>query len=221
MPKTKGRQRTAPTRLVVLAAGLCAVLPAGHAHADVRRTTFAVTRNGERIGTNTIDVAREGSRTTIDMVTHIEVTLAFLTLYRFDQTVSERWSDRQLLSLRSRTDDNGSNRQTIATRTGDVLTIGCGDRDRSVPATVMPLDLWNTAVLTQASVLDPQTGLVVPLRAVDRGEDDFVVRGQATRAHRYTITTTYSQDAWYDKDGNLVGVQLTGRDGSIIRYQLS
>lgn len=221
MSETRGCLRALRLRLAVLAAGLCAALPVEHAYADTTRTTFVILRNGEPIGTHTIDVARTGSQTTIGAVTHIAVTLAFVTLYRFDQTETEEWSDRRIVALQARTDDNGSIHQTSVGRTGDSLTIRRDGHDTSASATVMPLDLWNPAVLEQTTVLDPQNGSVVPLRATDRGEEDFVSRGHAIRAHHYTIATTYSQDVWYDKNGVLVGVQLTGSDGSIIRYQLA
>jgi hypothetical protein len=219
MPRTNGRLRAALTRLAVLAAGLCAALPVAQAHADTKRTSFVILRNGTQIGTNTIDVECTPSQTTVATVTHIEVTLAFVTLYRFEQTETEQWSGRQLLSLRARTDDNGRIHQTIARRTGDVLAVERDDQEKNAPATVMPLDVWNPAVLTQTTVLDPQGGSVVPFRAIDRGEEDFVSGGHPTRAHRYTITAGFSQDVWYDTQGELVGLQLTGSDGSIIRYQ--
>lgn len=219
MPKT--RLRTAPIYLAVLAAGLFATLPVERARADTERTTFVIMRNGAPIGTHTIDIVRTGSQTTIGLVTHLKVTLAFLTLYRFDQTETEEWSDRQIVALQARTDDNGSIHQTSVGRAGDCLKVRRDGRDTTTSATVMPLDLWNRDVLQQATVLDPQNGSVVPLRATDHGEEDFVSRGHPIRAHHYTIATTFSQDVWYDKDGRLVGVQLKGSDGSIIRYELS
>lgn len=220
MPKTSGRLRNAALSSV-LATGLFAALPVAPAHADAQRTTFVIMRNGEPIGTNTIDVARTGSQTTIGAVTHIVVTLAFLTLYRFDQTETEQWSGRRIVALQARTDDNGSIHQTSVGRAGDCLTIRRDGHDTSASATVMPLDLWNPAVLEQTTVLDPQNGSVVPLRTTDHGEEDLVTRGHAIRAHHYTIATTFSQDVWYDTEGRLVGVRLTGSDGSIIRYELS
>ena len=218
MPIASGRVRPVPMRLAGLVLGLFAALPM-HAYADTQRTTFVILRNGEPIGTSTIDVEPTPSQTTVASVTHIEVTLAFLTLYRFEQTETEEWSGQQLLSLRARTDDNGHVHQTIARRAGDALAIECDDKGKNAPATVIPLDAWNPAVLTQKAVLDLKEGSVVPVRTIDRGEEDVVSEGHATRAHRYTITAGFSQDVWYDTRGELVGLQLTGSDGSIIRYQ--
>jgi len=204
-------------RFAFLALSALVLMPFAAARADVKHTTFAVMRNGEQIGTNTIAIERTGSQTSVDVRTHIAVTLAFVTVYRFDQTLNEQWSDRQLMSLQTRTDDNGSVHQTRAGRTGEQFAVRADDRDSEAPAAVIPLDLWNPAVLTQTQVLDPKDGSLVPLRVVDHGDDELP--GGAGHAHHYTITTTFSQDVWYDKAGDLVGVQITGRDGSVIRYQ--
>jgi hypothetical protein len=211
--------RSKTIRFAILALSALVAVPFAAARADVKHTTFAVMRNGEQIGTNTIEIARTGSQTTVDVSTHIAVTLAFVTVYRFDQTLNEEWSDSRLQSLRTRTDDNGSVHQTSAGRAGEMFAVRADDRDSKAPAAVIPLDLWNPAVLTQTQVLDPSDGTLVPVKIVDHGEDGVPCGGQTVRAHHYTITTNYSQDVWYDKAGELVGVQITGRDGSIIRYQ--
>src|SRR5579862_7105285 len=79
------------------------------AQADPGSTiSFAVMRNGEQIGTNTIQLHRNGAETTVQIVTHVAVKIAFVTVYRFDQTETERWVDGRLAALRSSTDDNGT-----------------------------------------------------------------------------------------------------------------
>ena len=52
---------------------------------------FAIMRDGQPIGTNTIELGRYGAETTVKMVTHIQVKIAFMTVYRFDQTETERY----------------------------------------------------------------------------------------------------------------------------------
>ena len=54
---------------------------------------FAIMRDGQPIGTNTIELSRNGAETTVKMVTRIQVKIAFMTVYRFDQTETERWVD--------------------------------------------------------------------------------------------------------------------------------
>ena len=84
---------------------------------------FAVMRNGQQIGSNTIALRRNGPETTVQMVTHVEVKIAFVTVYRFDQTETERWVGGKLMALNAVTDDNGTPHRVKATRANDKLAI--------------------------------------------------------------------------------------------------
>ncbi len=187
---------------------------------DQRVATFAVLRNGERIGTNTVEVSRQDDQTDVRTETHVEVSLAFITLYRFDQTETEKWARGRFLAMSSTTDDNGTvhNAKAVASSEGTLVQ---SDGDKKLyPGTVIPVSLWNPDVLDQRAVLNPQDGHLVPIKVQDRGEDNLVVQGHALRAHHFVIMTTYAQDVWYDGNQRLVQVQLKARDGSTIYYRL-
>jgi hypothetical protein len=197
-------------------------LSAAAAHAETQPETmkFAVMRNDTQIGTNTINVGRSGADTNVEIVTHISVGMAFLTLYKFDQTETEEWANGQLLALTAVTDDNGTLHKTSASnRDGSLVVDGDGQIQKAA-ASLVPLSLWNTAFLGQSVALNPQDGRIVPVSVVDRGEDDLVVAGRAERAHHYMIKSAYSEDVWYDADSRLIKVELRGSDGSTIRYEL-
>jgi len=192
------------------------------AHADSRSETmkFAVTRNGMEIGTNTINVAHSGSQTVVQIVTHVLVGVAFVTLYKFDQTESEQWANGHLLAMNSVTDDNGAIHRTIASCQDGKLIVEGDGQVRKAAATLLPASLWNPALLTQNVALNPRDGTIVPVSVVDRGEDDLVVAGHSERVHHYGLKTTFPEDVWYDESHRLVRVEMTGIDGSTIRYEL-
>jgi hypothetical protein len=182
--------------------------------------TFAVLRNDTQIGTNTINVARSGADTSVEIVTHVSVGVAFVTLYKFDQTETEEWANGHLLALNAVTDDNGTLHKTSASNRDGSLVVDGDGQIRKVAAGLVPLSLWNPVLLGQSVVLNPQDGRIMPLSVVDRGEDDLVVAGHSERAHHYVIKTAFSEDVWYDADRRLIKVELQGSDGSTIRYQL-
>ncbi len=201
-----------------LAFGFALVPFVSRAHADTR--TYAVMRNDDRIGTNTIDVESVGRQTTVQTVTHVEVKILFLTVYRFDQTETERWANGHLLAMNSTTDDNGAVHKTEASSSGDGIIVHGDGQEKRISATIIPINLWNTAVLAQDTALDPRDGSLVSVRVADQGEDSLFVQGRQTRTRHYLVTTTFSQDAWYDENHRLVKLQLKASDGSLIRYQL-
>jgi len=212
-------------RLRSLALGAIVVSTVPYAFAvqakpDVETMKFSVTRDDTPIGTNTIDVEQKGVDTNVQIVTHVAVGVAFITLYKFDQTETEQWTNGRLLAMNAVTDDNGKVHHTNANNLGGKLVVDGDGQVQKVAPTILPASLWNPAMLTQSVALNPEDGRVVPLSVVDRGEDTLSVAGRAEQAHHYVITTTFSQDVWYDASHRLVKMELKGTDGSTIRYQL-
>src|SRR5438270_4950415 len=200
---------------------LAILLLAGTARAESTGETlrFAVMRDGQQIGSTTIELHRNGPETTVQVATHIQVKLAFVTVYRFDQTETEHWRDGQLVALDSATDDNGTKHRVKATSGNNKITVTADGKVTEVAGTTIPASYWNPALLGRTTALDPQDGAIVPVAVVDRGEDHLIVQGRAKRTHHYVIRTTFPQDVWYDEDRQLVKVQLKGSDGSTISYQ--
>jgi len=205
---------------VVVAAAL--VLPARAFAYDAPKSDFAfqVLRDGNPIGTSTIDVRSDAQGTNVEIATHIAVKFAFVVVYRFDQTEKEFWSpDGRLLALDATTDDNGSRHNMRADNTGIALKIETDGTSRSVPPQTVPMSLWNASLLAQRSALSTRDGAIVPVKVYDKGTETVAVRGSPVRAHHYVVTTTFPEDVWYDSDNHLVQMELKGRDGSVVRYQ--
>jgi hypothetical protein len=208
--------------LGALAASTALLAVSAHADPDDMTEKFAVMRDGVQIGTNSVRFSHDGKDTTVQTITHVQVGIAFVTLYRLDQTETERWADGRLVAMESSTDDNGTIHRTSAAARGGALLVQGDDSKTSTDAgSAMPLSLWNSALVRQKCALDTRSGTLQPLKVIDRGEEAVVVRGSARRAHRYEIVTDFSQDVWYDDSGRLVQVELKGLDGSTITYQLT
>lgn len=207
-------------RAVGVLAG-CSVMLAGAAQAETTPLSlrFAVMRGDTQIGTNTIELSYNGGQTSVRIATHVEVTIAFVKLYQFDQTETEQWSDGRLQSLSSRTDDNGKVHSVTAhSRQGKLVVDGDG-RLRLADAAILPVSLWNQPYLGQGVGLDPEVGSIVPVSVTDKGQDEMVVAGRTQSAHHFVIRTTFAQDVWYDERGRLIKVKMHAKDGSTIRYE--
>ena len=187
---------------------------------DAGTLNFTVMRDGEPIGASIVRLRRSGGETIADVSTHIQVKIAFLTVYRYDQTVTERWADGHLLAMTSLTRDNGTTHRVTATREGDRLLVDSDGRTSTVDPTLMPYNPWNAAMLHARMALNTKDGSVTPVSVTDRGEERVVLQGRQLLAHRYSIRTSFPQDLWYDQHQRLVLVELHGSDGSTIRYQL-
>ena len=180
---------------------------------------FEVMREGQQIGTNTIELRRNGSETTVQMMTQVQVKIAFVTVYRFEQTETERWVGGKLMALSAVTNDNGTMHRVKATRANDRLTIEADGKTTEVAGNTIPASLWNPLLLEKTVAFNPQDGTMMPIAVTDRGVDQLVVQGRAKRTRHYVINSTFPQDVWYDDARQLVKVELKVSDGSTIRYQ--
>ena len=191
----------------------------GSRRANQRKVTtlnFAVTRNGEQIGSTSVKLRRNGEQTVAETATTVQVKIAFITVYRYEQRLTERWVGGKLDALSAVTDDNGSVHKVSATRTGDKLAVNADGRVSQVDPAMMPANLWNASLVRMTAALDPKDGSVMPVSVVDRGQEQVVVQGRAITAHRYSIKTTIPQEVWYDEHQSLLKVELRGSDGSTI-----
>ena len=204
------------TALVILGAlwlASNAVIPA-----SAETLNFVINRNGDPIGTSTIEINRRGADTTVDTTTDLAVNVLFFTAYRFEQKTGERWSNGHLVALNSTTNNNGTRHKVAVRMNGDQLELYADGENSPLDSDIVPSTLWNPDFLKHSMMLDVQDGQVMPVTVIDDGADDLRVDGQVVPAHHYTINGRYSEDVWYDDRGRLVQVRIIGSDGSIILY---
>jgi len=182
--------------------------------------TFAINRNGEQIGTNTIQVQKKGSETLVTITTRIEVKIVFITAYSYGHDEHERWVSGHLVSLTSVTDDNGTPHKVEVAAKGNVLQVIGDGKTSQVDANIIPSSLWNAALVKQTVALNTRDGSVMKIAVTDVGMESITVHGQPAQAHRYSVQGPFPQELWYDQQGHLVQAQFVGSDGSIILYQL-
>src|SRR6202140_4504355 len=180
---------------------------------------FTVMRNGDQIGTSTVRISRDGAGTLAEVVTHIEVKIAYITVYRYDQSETESWAAGKLVAMSSRTDDNGTRHKVSVTRSGDTPSVDADGKGAEVDPAVIPVSLWNSSLMRQTTAISPLDGTLTPVSVVDHGEEPLVLQGRPTTAHHYSVRTSFPQEVWYDREHQLLKVELRGSDGSKIQYQ--
>ncbi len=179
---------------------------------------FAITRNGDQIGTHTIDVKRDAQQTTVSIATDLTVKVLFVTAYHFQYTASEDWINGRLVGLSSATDNNGTPHKVSIVMKENRLEMEADGKTSRLDPNVMPGSLWTPELLRRSTMLDPQDGQILPLTVLDDGMDDLPVNGRTLKAHHYTLKSRYSQDVWYDDQQHLVQARIIGSDGSVILY---
>jgi hypothetical protein len=179
-------------------------------------------RGRKKIGTHAVEF-RGGPevlsvRTTIDLA----VKVAFFTAYRFRHDCDERWTSGRLVSLRSRTNDDGAEYAVEAAAEaagcrgvgpGGPFLVACDLRSSN--------SLWDASLVAQTSLIDAQRGGEIGLVVHPRGSEPIVLKG-GTRvvAERFQVLTPlYGGVLWYDAAGRWVKGSLEIR-GERIEYVL-
>jgi hypothetical protein len=205
--------RTALVLLGVIWLASNAVSPAA---AETMR--FEIARNGDPIGTSTIEINRNGDDVTVRTATHVDVNVLFFTAYRFGQMTTEHWNNGHLVNLDSTTDNNGTRHKVAVRLNGDQLQLTADGKVSRLDNDIVPSTLWNPEFLRHSEMLDVGDGKVMHVSVTDEGVDTLDLGDDQVRAHHYTLKARYTQGLWYDDDGRLVQMRLIGPDGSTILY---
>jgi Domain of unknown function (DUF6134) len=187
--------------------------------ASTETLRFAIMRNGDQIGTHTVEISRGPKETSVNMSTDLTVKVMFITAYYLQYTTSERWVGGKLVALNSASDDNGTKHKVSAALKGNGLEVEADGKTTTVDKNIMPATLWNHEVVKRTQVLDPKDGEVVPITVTDQGVEDLTIDGRTIKARHYVLKGKFPQDVWYDEKGRLVQSSLVAPDGSVILYK--
>ena len=97
---------------------------------------------------------------------------AFITAYRYDHSETGSWKGTQLLSFKSKTDDNGTDHQINALQSGGKIALTVDGAATTAPKSVQAASLWGAAVSKQTQMFDPANGKRLDVDVADLGEED-------------------------------------------------
>lgn len=183
-----------------------------------RKLVFKIMREGTPIGQYAVDIATTGKLTTVDVTTHIKVSVLFLTAYHLSHTGREIWSNGQFVSYKGQTNDNGTQHVVSIRANPDDTTVVANGRHLTAPKGAIPASLWNLKFVNKSVLIDPDNGRVVPVKVVDMGPETLVVQGVKETANHYHIHGM-KRDVWM-MNGEPVRFQLIGSDNSAVVSEL-
>jgi hypothetical protein len=188
--------------------------PQKHVH-----RVFDIMREGSKIGTDTFDISRQGDATSVKVNTHIIVKVAFITAYRYDHSEAGTWKGTQLVSFKSKTDDNGKDHTVAATQSEGKIALDVDGTSTTAPKSTQPASLWGAEVSKQKQIFDPANGKRMAVGVQDLGDETVEVNGVPRQLNHVKLTGAFPRDLWFDEDG-LVKMELRGSDNSQITSQL-
>ena len=207
---------------------MLAAWPAAGASNDVAAVTFPpagrldyrVVREGDDIGTQSVEFIRSGDRLTVRTHVNILVTVLGIPVFRFTHEAEEQWQKGQLTAFRSKSNDDGEPRDVTLKHDGDRLRGTYNGRTLDLPASLIPASLWRPDTIQQTVLLDTIKGRDRQVTVADKGVENIRVHGQPLAAHHYAMTGQIIRDIWYGPDGQIVQVHFPAKDGSEIQVVL-
>lgn len=184
---------------------------------------FTVLRDGEDIGTHTMhfDVDPSGS-VDVDIQTDIEVSMMFVTVYRFEHEGHEHWENGRLFSLSSETDDDGEAHKLVVTADDSGMRVADNGVAAERPAGLLPASLWNDGIVAnrETTLLNTLDGTAMKVSVHYVGDEEVEGISGPVKAKHYLVAGDLSRELWYDPQGVLVKVRFSAEDGSDIEYVL-
>lgn len=182
---------------------------------------FIVLRDGDQVGTHHLNFRRAGNDLEVDIRTRIAVKLAFITVFRFEHDGHEVWRDDKLVSLETKTNDDGTDHtlQAAADGNGELRITGDG-KQRLAKDSLIPASLWNHSFLDSKELMNSLDGSDLAIDVSFEGDEMVTVNGADVPAKHYSMTGDFARELWYDQDWVLVKIAFKGEDGSDIQYVL-
>ncbi len=206
---------------VLVAAGLTAFTPAK----DLKATeagmdapdplSFKVMRDGSNIGSHSISFEEVGEELHVDIAIDLKVNLAFITVFRYEHRNKEIWRDGRLVSLESRTYDDGDEYFVSARATDEGLLVENKEGSFVAPGDILPTSYWNPATVEQDQLLDTQRGRLLAVSTNPKGLDEVLAAEQRLPAKKFDLNGDLDADLWYAPGGEWMKIAFTARGATI------
>src|SRR5262245_66489570 len=83
------------------------------------RLDYKVVREGDDIGTQSVEFIRDGDRLTVRTHVNILVSVLGVPVFRFTHEAEEQWQNDQLTTFKSQSNDDGEPRDVARRRAGE------------------------------------------------------------------------------------------------------
>ena len=184
------------------------------------KQSFAVFRNGERIGTHTLSFQNSGPNVTVATNIDFAVKLMGFTAYRYSHRAQEMWSGDTFQYVATQTDDNGKRFTVKAQRTPAGIDVERTGGRETLPPTVLPSSHWNIKQVQQKVLLNTQDGSEAKVQISEVGREKIKTMSGWLDATRFRYTGDVVKDQWFDDRGRWVKTIFKASDGSTIEYIL-
>jgi hypothetical protein len=170
------------------------------------KLTFAVFRNGTKVGEHQVTIGGDADSPTATTQVAMTVKVGPVPVYRYKHTATERWRDGKFVSIETFTEANGKKQHVLAQAGPGAVAIDGPAGLIKGPADAAPLSHWNTAAFSRP-MFNQQEGKMLKVKATKVAPNHWAVRGEA------------EIDDFYDAAGQWQALKGKLDDGSTLEYR--
>jgi hypothetical protein len=170
------------------------------------KLTFAVFRNGTKVGEHQVVIAGDDTATTATTDVAMTVKIGPVPVYKYRHRATEKWRGTQFVSVETFTEANGKKQHVLAQAGAGAVTIDGPAGLVKAAANAAPLSHWNTVAFGRP-LFNQQEGKVLKVTATRMAPNHWAVRGEA------------EIDDWYDAAGQWQALKGKLEDGSTMEYR--
>ncbi len=177
---------------------------------------FNLVRGDQRIGRQSVTVARSGPQVTVEVEVDIAVRIVGVPVYRYTLSSSEIWDGGRLLKLVAVTNDNGSREFAAATRGPNGLAIKGSAYSGVIGGNPGAITYWSLAFLKRPVWISTQDGQPLSVTARSGRIERFPTPSGAVDATRWQIGGDLAGlDLFYDRSGEWIGSEFQARGETV------
>ena len=185
--------------------------------ADGMAATYDIVRSGSVIGRHTLAFAQRGANLTVTITVEANLYALGIRVYHYEHRGREVWHDGRMLSMDTRTVDDGAVKQVSAVFDPARGVWGGTTGATPVAGPLMASSFWNSGTVRQSRFLDDETGAVNAVQVTPAGQETLTLNGRPVPASRFELAGNTSGSVWYDRQGCWVRALFKSPvDGSVI-----
>ena len=203
-------------RSLVLSLGL-SLIAAGSA-ASQEPMVFDVLRDGSKIGEHRLDFERQDDILKVSVETEMQVTFAFVPVFRYEHKRIERWSDGELESLAGMTNDDGQTYEISIVRKEGHYSRTVNGSEEEIPGPVAVASLWSRDRLSAGKLFSAVSDKVYRVSSNPLGWEIIEARGGEIEAEHVKLSGEIDRDLWYGPSGELLKLRYENEDGETFEF---
>jgi hypothetical protein len=201
----------------VLVAGLAGSQAAAATTDKIWR--FKVYLADKEIGNHIFHVKETPNNSYIAITADFDVNILFINAYSYDHSNYEVWRNGCLVTVHSRTNDNGEELYVKGEKSGMYFTIESNNQTIKETGCIKSFAYWDPSFLMSQRLLNAQTGELMRVESDYLGIEKITIRSKPTLAKHYRLhTDKFSIDLWYSENDEWLALNSTTSNGSVLRY---